>query len=278
MTRPVSLHQLGRGQFDKPINMIIYSYPGEGKTPFWGSGGDSVLFLDSDHGTESAEMLGSHAYSMPVIDYDDLEEAYQFVKNDMRRELPNVRWVVWDSLTLFQERALIDDLMPDAVATSTKDREEFVPDRREYLINQNRIGRYIRNFVELPVNFGVSAHLLVDVDQSDGSTVYMPDIRGKNMPSKICGYMNVIGFLGKASVKQDGKDVKVQRLLTRRVGKFFARDRFMALGPYVDRPTLPKIEGMIEAKRKEVNASRGAPAKAAGPIKKAAKKAVPTKR
>lgn len=269
--------------------MLIYSYPGEGKTPLWGSGGNSVLFMDSDHGTESAEMLGSRAYSMPVIDYDDLDAAYQFCKNDLKRELPSVRWVVWDSLTLFQERALIDDLMPDAVAGSTKDREEFVPDRREYLINQNRIGRYIRNFVELPINFGVSTLLQVDIDPQDGSTVYMPAVAGKNMASKVSGYMNVIGFLGKAQVEVEGEKKMVQRLLTQRVGKYFARDRFMALGKHVDRPTLPKIEGLIEAKRQSVNAQRasGAPAspvkkavakKAAGPVKKvAAKKAAPTK-
>lgn len=288
MARPASMHQLGSGVFNKSINMIIYSYPGEGKSPLWGSGGDNVLFLDSDNGTESAEMLGSRAWVIPAHDYDDLEGAYQYVKNEMPKDLPHIRWVVWDSITLFSDRALIDDLMPDAVAGSTKDREEFVPDRREYLINQNRIGRYVRNFADLPVNFGISALLQVDIDQQDGSTVYMPAIPGKNMPSKVCGYMNVIGFLGKATVENsDGKAIKVQRLLTQRTGKYFARDRFMALGHHVDRPTIPKIEGLIEAKKAMVNAERkaGGPApsspvrkavakKAAAPVKKVAPKRV----
>lgn len=289
MPRPASMHQLGTGEFQKPINMIIYSYPGEGKSPLWGTGGDRVLFLDSDNGTESAEMLGSRSWVIPVHDYDDLDEAYKYVKNEMPRELPQVKWVVWDSLTLFQERALIDDLMVEAIAQSTKDREEFVPDRREYLINQNRIGRYIRNFADLPINFGVSALLQVDTDASDGSTVYMPAVAGKNMASKVCGYMNVIGFLAKANIEESGEKKIVQRLLTQRTGKYFARDRFMALGHHVDRPTLPKIEGLIEAKRAAVNAQRanGAPAspvkkavakKAAVPVKKAAAKATAVKR
>lgn len=263
MTRPASLHQIGG---DDPalkfIRMCLYAHPGEGKTAFWGTGNDSVLFLDSDPGmgTQTAYSLGSNAYVMPVIDYDDLETAYQFVKHDLRKEMPSVRWVVWDSATLFQDRALIDDVMPDAVAENPR-QEEFVPSKREYLINMNRMGRYFRQFVELPINFGVSAHVMVTADPDGGSTLYMPQVQGKNMPSKLTGYMNVVGYMGKATVD----DKKVQRILFRREGKFYAKDRFNALGAHVDKPTLPKIEGLIEAARKQQAATRKAQPAATAP-------------
>lgn len=228
------------------INMCVYSHPGEGKTAFWGSGNNSVFMLDSDPGmgSQTCKALGQSPYVMPVIDYDDLHTAYEYVKEDLTRDLPSVKWVVWDSVTLFQDRVLIDEIMPDAVAENPR-QEEFVPSRREYLINMNKIGRYVRYFVDMNhINFGMSAHVEMSQD-SDGKTLYMPQIQGKNMPSKITGYMNVVGYMDKATT-EDNK--MVQRILWQRQGKFFAKDRFSALGRHMDKPTLPRVLEAVQKK------------------------------
>jgi len=210
--------------------------------------------MDSDHGTESARASGSTAHRMSVITYDDLLDVYEYLKNE---DHP-YQWVWWDSLTLFQDRTLIDEVMVDAHAANPN-QEEFVPSRREYLINMNRVGRMVRNFVELPINFGITAHVLETVDAEDNSKIFMPAIQGKGMPSKVAGYMNVVGFYGAATVEER----PVRRLLTQRFGKFYARDRFGALGAYMDDPTIPRIEAKIAAKRaadKERAAGNAAPA------------------
>ena len=250
MARPKSLHSIQESDEHKFINMLLFGHPGTGKTVFWSTGNESVLFLDSDPGlgTQTAKSFGSKAFVMPVTDYEELQEAYEYCKHDLAKDLPSVRWVVWDSLTMFQERTLIDDIMPDVVAENPR-QEEFVPSRREYLMNMNRIGRYCRLFVELPFNFGVTCHVEIEKDEAENSMLYMPMVQGRNMPSKVAGYMNVVGYLGKAKVKENGKDVTVQRLLTTQVGKFYAKDRFHALGQHIDRPTLPKLEALIDAKR-----------------------------
>lgn len=260
MARPRSLVRLG----DAPpefhsINLGIYSHPGEGKTALWGSGGPRVLILDSDPGmgTQTCDALGQTPHVMPVTDYQELQEAYEFAKHDIAKELPEVKWVVWDSLTLFQDRTLIDELMPDAVAENPK-QDEFVPSQRQYLQNMNRIGRYTRLFVDLPINFGVSCH--VELETVDGETLYMPQVQGKNMPSKIAGYLNVVGYMGKAEVEEGGKKKKVQRILFMKEGKYFAKDRFNALGHHVDKPTLPKLEALIQEKRGAEPASTAPPA------------------
>lgn len=246
MSRPRSMAQLNvDDQQLHSINMCLYSHPGEGKTALWGSGNNSVFLMDSDPGmgSQTAKALGSKCYVMPVIDYDDLHTAYTFVKEDLRRELPEVRWVVWDGITMFQDRALIDEIMPDAIAENPR-QEEFVPSRREYLINMNKIGRYARLFVDMPyINFGCSAHVEITQD-SDGKTLYMPQVQGKNMPSKIAGYMNVVGYMDKA----ESEGSLVQRILWLRQGKFYAKDRFGALGKHMDKPTLPRIQEAIEKK------------------------------
>lgn len=252
MTRPKSLVRIGSGDPSlHTINMCIYSHPGEGKTALWGTGNERVLILDSDPGmgTQTCGSLGNTPHVIPVTEYGDVQEVYEYVKHEMPKDLPEVKWVVWDSVTLFQDRALIDEIMPDAVAENPR-QEEFVPSRREYLMNMNRIGRYIRLFVDLPtINFGMSAHVIVETDVSDGSTVWMPAVQGKGMASKVAGYMNVVGYLGKAQVGEGNDKKTINRLLTRRVGKFYAKDRFNALGKHVDMPTLPKIEQLIEAKK-----------------------------
>jgi AAA domain len=247
VARPQSIHQLGSEADQlKHINMLVFGHPGTGKTPFWGTAPDALL-MDSDHGYESAEAAGSKIDRASVTDYDELQEIYDYIKDGKHP----YKWVIWDSATLFQERALIDDIMPIA-HQENPNQDEFVPSMRQYLLNMNRIGRYIRLFVELPINFGVTCHVMMDVDPSDNSSLYVPFLQGKGMPTKVSGYMNVVGYMGYALIDKGGKKTNVQRLLTQRVGKYFARDRFNALGHHIDNPTIPIIEERIEKKRAEL--------------------------
>jgi len=257
MARPRSLVPLQQSASVQKINFCLYSHPGEGKTVFWGTGDERILILDCDPGmgTQSAKALGSKALVMPVTDYDELQEAYEYCKHELRKDSPQVAWIAWDSLTLFQDRTLIDDLMVDAVAENPK-QDEYVPSQRQYLQSMNRIGRYVRLFVELPFHFGVSCHVEMEKDDKDGSSLWMPQIQGRNMPSKIAGYMNVVGYMDKATVKEGTKDVKVQRILFEKVGKFYAKDRFNAAGKHLDRPTLPKLEALL---LKDVSSAASAP-------------------
>lgn len=239
MTRPSSMHKLGTPSDRQDINMMVYSHPGVGKTVFWGTGGPKLLFLDSDIGTQSAEAMGSKASSIPIRSYDDLSEAYDWLKHEA---LPKGEfdWVVWDSITLFQDRALIDDILKSAAAANPR-QDPHVASMREYLVNQNRMGEFVRLFVDLPVNFGASA-LVLPVEDPDGEIIYMPDIRGKGMSPKICGYMNVVGYMSK-------KDKGVRRLIVANRQHYYGKDRFDKIKtdgkPYIDRPTVPMVEQLI---------------------------------
>lgn len=223
------------------INMGLYGHPGIGKTGLIGTGGPTTLIMDSDsQGTLAAKRLGSTAHMMPVTDYDQLNEVYQHLAHDKH----DFKWVWWDSLTLFQDRALIDDILVDAHLANPRQSED-VASQREYLVSQNRIGQYIRQFVDLPIHFGFTAHVMVGEDtEGDGGLVYKPAISGKkgSFSSYICGYMNVIAYMG---LTPAGK----RRLLTNRQGEYYAKDRFHALRTgyawHLDDATLPQIESMI---------------------------------
>lgn len=220
------------------INICVYSHPGVGKTVLAGTADERMLIMDSDKGTESASAKGSKAKRTPAIDHSQMAAIYDYLANDKH----SFTWVWWDSLTLFQNRALIDDIMPNAVAQSPR-QEEFVPSQREYLINMNHIMRWVRLFVDLPINFGISCHVLIS-EESDGETLYMPAVQGKGMPSHVTGYMNVVGYYAKREEKGDSKK-EVRKLLVQPSGKFYAKDRFAALGKILTDPTLPQIEKLV---------------------------------
>lgn len=247
----------------RSINMMLYAHPGEGKTPFWGTE-PRLLLMDADDGYESAIASGSKCDRMPVHDYADLDEAYQYMKIESSKS-PSKRaydWCVLDSLTIFQERSLIDDLTADAHMMNPNQSPD-VPGKREYGIDHNRICRYVRQFVALPIHFGISCHVMIESDPNDGSTLWVPSVQGKNMFSKVSGYMNVIGLLSHVPVldkdkKPTGKSVP--RILFRRQGKFYARDRFGVLGLHMDNPTVPKITEAISPSLSNGQDEEAAPA------------------
>ena len=247
------------------INMCVYSWPGAGKTVLWGSGDKTVAIMDSDDGIDSALAQGSSALVLPVTEYDDLVNAYEWVRHDMPKERPDIKWVTWDSLTLFQNRALIDEITVEAHDQNPKQSED-VASMREYLINMNRIGKFVRMFMGLPVNFGISCHVVVDQDP-EGNLLYMPAVQGKNMPSLIAGYMNVVGYLGQTPTG-------TRRLLTQPTGHYFAKDRFDALQTggkgFLDNPTLPMIDRLIKGRRAKPGPAAAAPSRPRRPVKKAA--------
>lgn len=267
MDRPKA-YALDEDVTPRAINACIYSYPGVGKTALWGTGDRSVLIMDSDDGIDSAKALGSKALVVPVRDYDDLAGVAEWAQHDLHKEHPEVRWISWDSLTLFQDRALIDDLLVDAHAENPRQSED-VASQREYLMNMNRIGKYVRIFVGLPYNFGISAHVMTDVNPED-ELIYMPAITGKragaSFSSFIMGYMNVVGYLG---LTPSG----TRRMLTQPTGHYFAKDRFHALRTngkgHLDNPTLPKIEALIKGARSS-GAAPASPSRPRRPVRKAA--------
>jgi hypothetical protein len=260
VSRPVSIHDIQDSELST-INMMLYGHPGEGKTPFWGTGGPRLLLMDCDNGYESAMAHGSQCKRAPVQTYDELEEMYQFLKDDSSKP-PDKRefdWVAWDSLTLFQDRALFDDIMEDA-AMENPNQDRDVPSKREYRKDHSRILRYMRQFVSLPINFGVSCHVAVQTDVQDGTSLWMPAVQGwssgTTMSSVVSGYCNIVALMGTVPIVKEGKPTgrSVKRLLTEKQGKLYARDRFNALGPYVDNPTVPKIEELISKARSTVTA------------------------
>lgn len=255
MTRPVDVFSLDDPEESSmsSINLCVYSHPGKGKTVLAGTGGKRMLIMDSDmgDGTASARAFRSKADAVAVPDYAKLDEIYQHLAHDKH----GYEWCWWDSLTLFQDRTLVDEITADAHAANPN-QSAWVPSQREYLIDHNRIKQYVRLFAALPINFGVSCHVTIQEDPATEEAIYMPFVQGKGMASFLAGYMNVVGFLAttKGSKPQ-------RRILFDARNNYFAKDRFHALGVTMDAPTIAKIEDAITKAREARNTERTRPSR-----------------
>lgn len=264
MARPEAIQPVSQDQ--AYWNGIVYADPGVGKTVFAGTS-PKCLILADPNGSQSAALQGSKADRWIMNDWSDMDDAMDYVRHEGYR---SYEWVWLDSGTLMQERGL-DDIMEDVVARKSH-RSEYKPDKPEYGENRNRISKWVRRMVAVPVNFGITALVLPDYDQ-EGNQVYMPYFQGPGLPAKICAYVDVVGYY-----KAITKDGKIQRTLyTQKTGLYYAKDRYAAAtGGRLVNPTVPsmmaKVQGLL-AKPKSSPPAKAPVKKVAAPVKVAAKKA-----
>lgn len=234
MARPAAIVPIAESQ--QFINILVYGEPGCGKTVLAGTSPD-VLILDADDGTESAARQKSTGDKWVVRDYSDLTEVYEY----LRHEDHGYKWVWLDSGTIFQELGM-DQILTDLHAAKPH-RSLYIPDKAEYMENQNRLGIWVRNMKALPINFGITAHAMRTEDE-DGKVLYLPAFQGGQgaLSQKICGYMGIVGYMY-VVVKKTGTD---RVLLTTKRSKYLAKDRFDAFGGKLVNPTIPQMEAAVQ--------------------------------
>jgi len=181
-------------------------------------------------------------------DWSEMDEVHEH----LRHEGNQWDWVWFDSASAYQEVGL-DDLW-DTIITEKPHRKRHGMDKGDYWINMQRMGRKLREFVTISnsgaFNFGITAWIadMAPSEDEEKPRKLMPYIQGKNMASKTCGYMNVVGF-GEFTDKGT------------RVLRFMETDRYYAKTDFDDasgpgsfaankykllNPTMPKIEDMIK--------------------------------
>lgn len=225
---------------DAFINMGVFGYPGVGKSQFAGTSPKALILANKANETVSMKHSKSTAQMWVVTDINDLTEAYEYVRHEGIRKFD---WIWLDNATLFQDQNM-DMIMEDLVAGKPH-RDRYIPDKAEYLRNQNMLSLLVRNLTALPINFGFTAHVMSASD-SEENRVLLPMIQGGQgaLSQKLCGYMNVVMYLDK-SEKNPGN----------RIGRFqphdmiYSKDRFGVLGRSMVNPTIPKITQLIKGEK-----------------------------
>lgn len=241
---PASIHEVGETKF---VKLLSYAMFGVGKTIFTGSAGPKSLILrpPTDH-TDSIISFypkGQRPKEWIVHDWDEMEEAGQY----LRQHGSEWEWVTLDSLSVWQDTGL-DDIWA-AVIERRPDRAALHAgmDKGEYGRNMERIGQWVRNVVSIDTfNFGITCFPTMRLDAPSGDRKLMPWVQGVMMSEKICGYMNMVGYMEKKISPSTGR---VYRQMTfEETPDFYAKDQFNAFEKHrlID-PTLPKILAAVAA-------------------------------
>jgi phage nucleotide-binding protein len=279
MPKPPQIKPLGH-DLSNWLRIMLHSEPGVGKTSVLATA-PKALWLLADPNVQSAVLLGAKADRWDIEDWSDMDEALMYLRHEGYRDY---EWVCFDSETHFQERGLdgiMDTLIqgdPARNQAGKPHRLKWAPDRAEYQQNMTRLAMWHRDLIRIPINIAVTAHTMrdeIELDDGQIENLWVPAIQGKNMPAKLCSYMNVVGFMYS---RRAAGGIEVG-MITDKDASHYAKDNWQrALGGHMINPTIPKIEAAIARKRAILAASPGAakaPVKKAGvPAKAVAKKAV----
>jgi hypothetical protein len=248
------------------IRMLLYGDPGVGKSVLAGRSPRALMLVNDPDETSSMFLHGSTADRWHIRDYGDLTDAHDYLLHGGTKEYD---WVWLDNGTLIQEQGM-DQIMMDLVAEKPH-RNQFIPDKPEYLENQNRFGTLVRNFKSLDINLGITAHS-ERFEDDDGKVVYKPMFQGGQgkFSDKICGYMGCVFYM--SAIIKDGEKQRV--LITDKRGKYMAKDRYSTYqsGRLIN-PDMPVMLDQIAKARAKQQAAE----KAASTTKSVAKRTV-TKR
>lgn len=250
------------GRIGEYMSFLIFGEPGAGKTVFAGTSPNALILRPPMDGTESLKKFGLKAEEKEITTWEEMWEVPELVRSGKH----SYEWVWLDSITLFQEVGL-DDIMDTLVRPESEGgggklhRNVFQPGVENYGENMNRVSKWVRVMRSLPINFGITAHVM-RVEDLDGEARYMPSVQGKNMAEKISGYMGLVASLRVMDVEGDEERV----LVMRNDGKWYGKDRYNLTeeGFVVD----PKVPELVAAFR-----AQGGGAKEKPSAKKTTKKA-----
>jgi hypothetical protein len=239
--------------FNESMNIMIHSWPGQGKTVF-GCSAPNATLVSAEPGSISAKRQGSKAGLVKIRTWEDCQDLVTAVENG---EFAHREWMVIDTASTIQRKNMRSIL--DRAHAANPNRDEDIPAIQDYQKNQNSFQRWVERMVDAPINMVWLCHTM-RVEDQNGDALYLPAIMGgpdKGFPiaNYVMGLMNVVGYMETKTLPktEDAPKRRVRRILWQPYDdpekgvRYTAKDQFDCLGRWSDDQTMPDIIAKIEA-------------------------------
>lgn len=250
------------------VNMLIHADIGAGKTKLIGSGGKDFKILMMRPPTEHPNaIVGSGVQEIVVRNWEEIWDGLEYARHNGQEW----DWFWMDSISLLQDTGLDDvyenmlDTKGPAGSEARRYREKFGPDRGEYGVNMWRLGQWVRHMVGAEiVNLGITAHSFWwEPDDGVTPSALWPWVQGKMMPQKICGMMNIVGYMAVEERTVRGQTRMARVIHWDKTPNYYAKNTFLLpdgtstipSGITVN-PTLPQIYEAISKGRPVIRGTR----------------------
>jgi hypothetical protein len=242
ITRPADIRRFPK--------FLVYARNKKGKTTFGLSAGvDKTLVLDPERGT--AEMRTKNPHVWPIEKWEDLEDAYQFLKNGTHE----YQWVVVDGLTKFSNMSL--KYVMKLQEEKSLDRIPGLVQQRDYGKSGELMKDLLGRFHNLSMGVVFTAQERMedsfdseeDEDVEDQGAMFIPD-----MPKGVRAAANsIVDVIGRLYVVK-GEDGKAERRLW--IGESLKYDTGyrsdFVLPDYIKNPSVPKLVRLIRTGKETV--------------------------
>lgn len=256
--RPKAITKLSEGASYR--NWLIYGDSGVGKTVFAGTAPKALILTVEAEGTESARAMGSDAEEWVCDTWEDLQEAFDWLKSG---GLAHYEWVVIDSLSEMEElcwRSHLAKMAKDKPGTRSIDK----PALEDYQIVQNRIKRLVDQFNRLKINVLYTAQVMRrSVEDEDGDDVelrqpLLGSQRNGILSQKVCGMVTLVGLLVTTKADEEEDVPAGRRLWVAGSERYLAKDRHDTFDRYVQNPNVREMDEAVKARKgsgKKANAA-----------------------
>lgn len=239
------------------INGLIYGDSNVGKTWLAGTCPGKTFWLVCEPGYKSAARNGAKGYGRRIADTATALAAIEWLESDGKNRKPryeSLDWIVLDGLSTMQDRFRLGYAAEAFDINPAKRQHRNLPDKPDYFNTQNFLKAWIPQLVDMPVNLLITAHAYRTDLTDNGELLVFPGVQGKvtETANAISGLMDFTGYFERTRITNNrtGNSKEIRRLWfsspVRKSRKddevrYIAGDKFNALGPYIDNPTMPAI-------------------------------------
>lgn len=221
------------------VKMLFYGEPGIGKTWLTGTCLDHeelrpALFIDIDGGLATLR----HRRDVDPIPLKSVKEFVDKINMLYNDTSGYYKTLIVDNLSELGKRDMQEVMRQMLIQHPERDPD--VASKREWGISNEHVRRIVRACKDLPMHVIFTAHSRT-LEQESG-----PDVTGPSLPgqlrNEIPGFLDVVGYMYMAwENNQEVRRTQFQK--TRRVN---AKDRYNALGSYLDNVSMPLLWELIQ--------------------------------